>query len=197
MFYKNRIIDFLKENLTDRAYMLWDGINKALPDIWEKPTSSTGKYHKKLNGDIPSQAEHVYQMLYATKKLLRIFNIECKTTDSDKLFFAIVLHDSLKYGNLGTRTHSDKEHDRLAANMILSNKETFLKLFSEEQFTLLEETVRFHSGRWSTDAIDKIFSFKDISIEAFFVHLMDMMSTEDLIQTDIRDNDNCEHNTHS
>ena len=186
MVYKQRIVDFLKENLTDRAFSLWDGINKTLPDTWEKPTSSTGKYHKKLNGEVPSQAEHVYQMLYATKKLLKLFDIECKTINSDKLFFAVALHDSLKYGELGTRKHTDNSHDRLAANMVLSNKNTFLKLFSEEQLQVMDEAIRFHSGRWSTDA-PKDFNFKGYEPTTLFIHILDMLSTSDLIQTDIRE----------
>jgi len=188
MFYKKRIPEFLKENLTDRAYTLWDGINRLLPDTWDKPTSSTGKYHKKSNGEVPTQAEHVYQMLYAAKKLLRLFDIECKTDDSDKLFFAIALHDTLKYGKLGTRAHSDKTHDSLAADMILFYKETFLKLFNEQQVQVIEEAIRFHSGRWSTDVRDKVnFKFEDYKSFTLFVHFLDMMSTEDLIQTDVRE----------
>lgn len=188
MNYKEKIIELLEKNMTEKGFKLWEGIDKILPDIWERSTSSTGKYHKKLNGEVPDIAEHVYHMLYSTVKLLKMFNIKKNTTDADKLLLAVALHDSLKYGKLGTRTHTNYSHDKEAADMIASNKGTFLKILDQEQFCVLEEAVRFHSGRWSTDVPkDKEFTFKDYNPESFFVHIMDMMSTADLIQTDVRD----------
>lgn len=188
MIYKDKISTLLKKNMTEKGFKLWKGINTILPDIWEKPTSSTGKYHKKKNGDVPSQAEHVYHMLYACSKIMRLFNIETKTTDADTLLLAVALHDSLKYGNLGTRKHTDYTHDKQAADMIAQNKGTFTKLLTEDQFFILEEAVRFHSGQWSTDVRNKEgFDFRDLNPTTLFVHILDMMSTADLIQTDVRE----------
>lgn len=188
MTFKERIIQLLEENMTENGFKLWKGIDKILPDIWEKPTSSTGKYHKKRNGEVPSNAEHVYHMLYSACKLLRMFGVEKKTSDADKLLFSVVLHDTLKYGPQGTRKHTDKQHDKAAADMISSNKDTFLKILSENQFASLETAVRFHSGQWSTDVLkNQLFTFSDYEPEVLFLHMLDMMSTADLIQTDVRD----------
>jgi hypothetical protein len=190
MNYKEKVIEILEANMSERGFKLWKGINQILPDIWDKPTSSTGKYHKKQNGDVPNIAEHVYQMLYAAVKTLRMFNATPKTPDADKILMAVALHDSLKYGNMGTRKHTDKQHDKLAADMIASNRDTFSKLFSDDQLHTLEEAVRFHSGQWSTD-IPKNEKFEwsksELKTETFFVHLLDMFSTADLIQTDVRE----------
>jgi len=190
MNYKEKVIELLEKNMSERGFKLWRGIDKILPDIWNKPTSSTGKYHKKHNGDVPDIAEHVYQMLFVTFKLFRMFDVSSKTPDADKLLMAVALHDALKYGNLGTRKHTDKEHDKQAADMIASNKETFQRLLNEEQLYTLEEAVRFHSGRWSTD-IPKNENFdwstSKLRKETFFVHMLDMLSTADLIQTDVRE----------
>ena len=188
MFYKERIVDLLEKHMTEKGFKLWSGINKMLPDTWDKPTSSTGKYHKKKNGEIPCQAEHVYHMLYSAIKVYRLFNIASKTTESDKLLFAIVLHDSLKFGELGNRKHTDYKHDKAAADMVSQNKETFRKILTEEQFYCMEEMIRFHSGRWSTDLPKNTeLNFRDYNPETLFIHILDMMSTADLIQTDIRD----------
>jgi len=188
MNYKEKVNELLEKSMTERGFKLWSGIDKILPDIWNKPTSSTGKYHKKLNGDVPDIAEHVYQMLFAANSIMRMFDIMPKTPDADKMLMAVALHDSLKYGNLGTRKHTDKEHDRLAADMIASNQETFKKLLNEEQYTILEEAVRFHSGRWSTDVPkNEKFDWDNYKTETFFVHMLDMLSTADLIQTDMRE----------
>ena len=190
MDYTKKVIDLLEKNMSERGFRLWSGINKILPNIWNKPTSSTGKYHKKLNGDVPDIAEHVYQMLYVTFKLFRMIDIVAKTPDADKMLMAVALHYALKYGNMGTRKHTDGDHDKAAADMIASNCETFKKLLNHEQLDTLEEAVRFHSRRWSTD-IPKNEKFdwskSKLRKETFFVHMLDMLSTADLIQTDVRD----------
>ena len=188
MDFKEKVIDLLENNMTEKGFKLWKGINQMLPDAWNKPTSSTGKYHKKQNGDVPVQAEHVYHLLYSTVKLFRMFNIQPNTSNADKLLFAVALHDSLKYGELGTRKHTSKTHDKDAADMVSQNKDTFEKIMTEEQFFVMEEAIRFHSGQWSTDVPrNKEFTFKDYNPETFFIHILDMMSTADLIQTDVRE----------
>lgn len=186
--YKEKVIKILEENMTEKGFKLWKGINSILPDSWDKPTSSTRKYHKKMNGEVPSQAEHTYHLLYCTTKIMRLFNYKTKTSDGDKMLLAAALHDSLKYGTLGTRRYIDNKHDKEAADMIASNKDTFLKILSDEQFYMLEEAVRFHAGQWSTDvAKDRKFDFKDYNPETLFIHILDIMSTVDLIQTDVRE----------
>ena len=188
MDYKKKVEDLLKEYMTEKSFKLWSGINSRLPDIWNNPTSSTGKYHKKQNGDIPVQAEHVYHMLFATIKISRLFGIELKTTNCDKLLFAVALHDSLKYGQLGTRKFTDSKHDKNAGDMVSENKETFEKILTTDQFFVMEEAIRFHSGQWSTDVPkNKTFKFNDYNPETLFIHILDMMSTADLIQTDMRE----------
>jgi hypothetical protein len=186
--YKEKIFKLLEENMTEKSFKLWEGINRLLPDTWDKPTSSTGKYHKKLNGTVPTQAEHVYQMLFSAVKIFKFLGCSKKTQNADKLLFAIALHDSLKYGMMGNRVHTDNKHDKEAADMISSNRETFLKVLNENHFYVMEEAVRFHSGRWSTDVPrDKEFDFKDYNPETMFIHMLDMLSTADLLQTDVRD----------
>ncbi len=186
--YKERIVELLEKNMTEKAFKLWKGIDSMLPNIWSKLTASTKKYHKKLNGEIPDIAEHVYHMIYAGVKLLRMFDIESKTSDADKILLALVLHDSVKYGNLGTRKYCDNAHDKEAADMIASNESTFRKLLTEEQFQVMEEAVRFHSGKWSTDVPkNKEFEWNEYNPETLFIHMLDMLSTADLIQTDVRE----------
>jgi len=184
--YFEKIKELTEKNMTEKGYKLWRGIDGILPKIWSKPTSSTGKYHKNGYGEIPNIDEHVYQMLYSTIKILRMFNIETKTPESDSLIFSVILHDALKYGKLGTRKHTDYTHDKLGADMISENKETFCKIMSEEEFFRMEEAVRFHSGQWSTDAKNNgDFSFKQYNPETMFVHMLDMLSTADCLKTDM------------
>lgn len=190
MNYIERITEFLEKNLSERSFKLWNGIQGRLPKTFELPTSSTGKYHKKLNGEIPTQGEHVYQLLYSASKIMKMFGYELKSSKSDSLLLAIALHDSVKYGMNGFRKFTDNTHDKNMADILHQNKETFLKLFSEEEFNVMEEAVRFHSGRWSTDVPkNKPFTFKDYNPETMFVHMLDMLSTADVLQTDVREDD--------
>lgn len=189
MNYKQKMDEILEKNMSEKGFKLWKGINKILPDAWELPVSSTKKYHKKSDGRVGNIAEHTYEMLFSVVKLLRMFNYKPKTTDADTLLLAIAFHDSLKYGQFANRKHTDGKHDKEAADMISSNKETFRKLLSEEQFNILEEGVRFHSGRWSTDVPNQsTFDWNDYRPSTFFIHLLDMLSTADCLQTDIRGN---------
>lgn len=196
MNYLEKIKKLLEVNMTERGYKLWEGINNLLPDIWNKPTSSTGKYHKKKDGRVPNIDEHVYEMLYASVKLFSTFNIYPKTPDADALLFAVVLHDSLKYGKWGSRKFVDNQHDKAAADMVKNNENTFLKLMNENQYHALEEAVRFHSGRWSSDVThNNSFDINKLSAMTLFVHVLDMMSSKDLIQTDVRNSNDIDFNS--
>ena len=187
MEYRGKITELLKSNMTERGFKLWKGIDSMIPDTWNRPTSSTKKYHKKLNGDVTTNGEHVYEMLYSAVKIYRLFGFKVNTSDCDKILFGLSLHDILKYGKMGDRKHTDTKHDKEAADLVSVNKNTFLEILNEEQFEIMEECMRFHSGRWSTDVQkNKPFSFKDYNPETLFVHILDMMSTQDLIQTDVR-----------
>lgn len=188
MNFKEKLFNTLNENMTVNGFKLFKEICKIIPDVWDKPTSSTGKHHKKKNGHIPTNAEHTYHLVYAVTKISSLFNVYMLSSDGDKLLFSAALHDSLKYGTLGTLKHTDRKHDKNAADMVSQNKKTFEKIMSEEQFFVLEEAIRFHSGRWSSDVPkNKKFDFKDYNPETLFLHILDMLSTNDLIQTDVRD----------
>jgi HD domain len=187
-FYHRKIIELLEQNLTEKAFKLWRGIDQRIPNCWDKLTSTTKKYHVKSNGEVTTQGEHIYEMLYAAVKIMSLFGYEPNTTDADKLLLAIALHDTMKYGTLGTRLHTDRQHDKYAADMVASNKSTFNKIMTDEQFFVLEEAVRFHSGRWSTDVHDKhSFNFRDYNPETLFVHILDMLSSRDVLKIDVEE----------
>ena len=74
MDYYTRIEELLKEYMTEKGFHFWKAINGKLPNIWDRPTSSTGKYHLKEGGRVPDCAEHVYGMLFAASKILKMFS---------------------------------------------------------------------------------------------------------------------------
>ena len=182
MNYEEKLIDFLKSNMTELGFRLWNAINNRLPSVWEKLSSSSKKYHRKAEGYVPSIAEHTYEMLFAASKLIKMFNINPRTQEADVIYYSIAFHDSLKYGVDGNLDHTISEHDKLAGDMIATNIETFKKVLTEVQVKLLEDSVRYHSGQWSTDAKGTNFNFKDRDPIAMFIHMLDMLSTVDLIK---------------
>lgn len=185
MDFEKWMIKLLEKNLTNRAFDLWSKINSRLPGIWDRLSSSSKKYHKRQDGRVPNLAEHTCEMLYAAVKLLRMFGAEPRTSYADSLLLSVMFHDSLKYGcdGLGNGGHTVGSHDKLAADMIMSNEATFRKILNKEEFMILEESVRFHSGRWSTDVPNQHeFDVYDFKPEAIFLHTLDMLSTADLIK---------------
>jgi len=184
--YKEKMTTLLRDNLTNFAFSLWTGANEKIPSIWDRPSSSSGKYHNKENGYVPSLAEHTYEMLYACIKIWSLFEIQPKTEAGDILLLALAFHDIFKYGKEPDKSnHTDGTHDKLCADLIEKGKNTFLKVMSENSVNLLEECVRFHSGRWSTEA-PKDFDFKKYHSFTLFVHFLDMMSSRNLIHLEGR-----------
>jgi len=181
MDYMEKIDGLLYTNMTERSFLLWKGLKEKIPDVWQRLSSSTGKYHRRRDSTVPSIAEHTHEMLVACVKLLSIFNISPKSLDSDILLFSVVLHDSFKYGIDPTNSrYTNTKHDQLIGDIIRENKSVFMRIFTEEQVCLLEKCTRYHPGRWSSDS-DVNFSFSNLPVEVFFLHILDMLSTADLL----------------
>jgi hypothetical protein len=81
MNYQEKITKLLENSMTERGFKLWNGINSMLPNIWDKLTASTRKYHKRKDGSVPCIGEHTFEMLYAAEKIMSMFNINPKTND--------------------------------------------------------------------------------------------------------------------
>lgn len=173
--------------MTESGYKLWKAIDARIPNIWEKLSSSSKKYHKKADGSVPTIAEHTYHMLHAASKVMKMFNYDPQSTGADTLLMSIVFHDGLKYGLKGKNPHTSRTHDKDAADMVEANKKTFMQVISESEVNDMVDIIRFHSGQWSTDTKIKDFSFSDRTPLAMFVHTLDMLSTSDSIQTDVRE----------
>jgi 23S rRNA maturation-related 3'-5' exoribonuclease YhaM len=186
--YQTAISELLERNLTTRAFKLWKQLNSLFPNIWDLPTSSTGKYHKKKDGRVPTCAEHVYSMLYSSVKIMRMFSVDKRSSDGDVLLLAVALHDALKYGMFGTQRHTDYSHDKLMGDVIVENEDTLREIFTEDQIKNLELMIRFHSGRWSTDHDnkDKI-DFTQFPQYVLFIHMLDMLDTANCLKHDLED----------
>ena len=181
--YKEKIDELLEKNMTEKGFVLWKGINTLVVDIWNRPSSSSGKYHQKSDGRVHDIAEHTYEMMFNALKIIRMLDITPKSGRCDAVLFAIGLHDILKYGEHGELKHTTGKHDRLAGDLISGNFETFRKFMDDKDIIVMVEAARFHSGRWSTDVKDRnSFDFKNFFPETMFVHCLDLLSTADCLK---------------
>jgi hypothetical protein len=176
-----KIDDLAKQSLTPKGYKLFSFVNSKLPDIWNRSSSSSMKYHKKADGSIPTIAEHSFEMFQAAVKTIQMWGNETISKRNDAFLMAIILHDSLKYGPTGKNPHTTRNHDQQLANFFLSKKEIFLKHFNEEEFALFLSCIRFHSGRWSPDAKGIPDVLYNLPPEVIIVHFLDMVSTKDCL----------------
>ena len=175
------IRSILKENMTDKGFEFWDKLDSKIPNVWDRPTSSTGKYHQTEDGRVPVQAEHICLMLNTAVRLYKMFDITPKTSDADMLALAVVLHDSFKFGEDGKGKYTHKKHDTIIADKIVDKKDWFMSILDEDQCHILQEAVRFHSGRWSNEATPEYDSNK-LSKYSQFVHTLDMLDTANLLK---------------
>jgi len=171
--------EILKRQLTQKSFDLWIGIRERISNnCWKKPTSSTGKHHQKEDGRVPSVAEHTFEMLYAADKIIGMFE---GIVNKDIIFLSIVLHDSYKYGFVKTCKHTESKHDQIIGDIIRKNSRVFEQVFSKQEVQILEETVRFHSGRWSTDAKPD-FKYSNHNSLVLFLSTLDMLSSRNLLK---------------
>lgn len=183
MNYTEAIITLAQHHMTPEGFELLMKIEGRLPDIWNKPSSSTGKYHKKADGSVPSIAHHTYEMLYAGTKIIRMFGGKMVSKQNDAIVMSIVLHDIQKYGPKGNMPHTHSHHDKSMADLLEKNIKVLRTHFSEEEAFIVINGVRYHSGRWSKSVPNMHkFDFADYHPIVMFTHILDMMSTADVLQ---------------
>ena len=183
MNYTQAMIDMARHHLTEEGMKLFLNIESRMPDIWDKFSSSTQKYHKKEDGTVPTIAHHTYEMFYGACKIIRMFGGKLKSKDNDAILMSILLHDIQKYGPKGNMPHTNNYHDRSMADLLGKNKKALMRHFTEKQADVLITGVRYHSGRWSKSVpnINK-FVFEDYHPIVMFVHIFDMLSTADCLK---------------
>lgn len=181
MSYLERIEELLAENMSERGFEFWKALDSRIVNIWEKAVSSTGKYHGKSDGRIPTIAEHTYEMLYAGIKIWDMLGKVKNTSYGDVILLSIVLHDRVKYGSNGQREYCTSEHDSMMADLLKKNKGIVKQLLTDGEFEILEESIRYHQGRWSSDS-KPTFHFSQFSPETMFLHTLDMLSFKDVIK---------------
>ncbi len=190
MNYTEAITILAQHHMTPEGFELLKKIDARIPDIWDRPTSSSGKYHKKEDGSVPTNAHHTYEMLFAGTSIIRMFGGKLKSKQNDAICMSIILHDRLKYGPKANMPHTYSHHDKAMADLLEKNKKALLTHFDEEEANLVIMGIRYHSGRWSK-SVDNMhtFDFADYPPIVMFTHMLDMMSTADVLKFPYVDNE--------
>ncbi len=178
------LIDTLFNNLSDKSFVKIELLLTKHPFIkrvFEKPSSSTNKYHVRKDGSIQTIGEHTYEMLLTTLKLISMFKVELKTKESNTILLSIFLHDILKYGLKCDTKHTLKDHDIRCVEFITTLKND---IFTDDivYFDKLVDAIKYHSGRWSTTFSKEKNSLNDLSSLTLFTHIIDMLSTKDCLR---------------
>ena len=179
-----RFNEIVSSCMTEEGIKLWDRIRNQIPPVWDRLASSTKKYHLREDGSVPNVEDHTLEMLYAASKVLSLFNIEKKTKDADIILFSVLLHDAFKYGvQPQNNPHTHRHHDKIAAETIRAARWLFQKdNYTDNQLDILEEAVRHHAGRWSTDLNKENFDSKKFNLQTIFLHILDMLSTHNCLR---------------
>ena len=185
MDYFGLINSVLQKELTPDSYVLWEAMTAAIDPVWDRKSSSSGKYHKRADGTVPSIAEHTAEMLIAAVKTVRLFpKCNKKGAAKDAILLGVAFHDAIKYGVEPSKSHHTvSNHDKLARDFVADIRDIVEECLGAYNTCVLEECLNYHSGQWSTALQD----FDQLPKESLYVHFLDMLSTADLLNISNRD----------
>jgi hypothetical protein len=148
--------------------------------FWEKPSSSTGKYHPPQSNGAGGLVRHTQAATYFATAFCRTFSIEGRA--ADQVVAATILHDLCKYG-LGGGKHTTKTHDKESADYVLACGKSYLAYIDVDCGTfcmadLLEicKAIAFHMGPWCVH--DRKKPFSAFTPAEMVVHISDMASAQ-------------------
>lgn len=156
--FQSHIDGIQPQRLQDFANFLFD----KLGDEWfEKPASSTGKYHPTFaNGD-GGLVLHTEYACEVWDYLYRGFEAQLKELVGEYAHgmgkFAVIFHDAKKYGLATIGGYTTKTHDVDGANWVMLYADEFykenpVKNIEEDvaMFGVIRDAMERHMGPWST-----------------------------------------------
>jgi len=111
--------------------------------FWDRPSSSTGKYHKEDENGKEGQVIHTLRVITVAEQLVRMDDLS--DIERDILISAASLHDICKYGVEGKSDHTLSEHPQLVMSLWEKNLLVLPKCGHDTQVI---DTILQHSGRW-------------------------------------------------
>lgn len=126
-------------------------IIESLPEYWfEKPASSTGKYHPDYALGVGGLLRHSKAAMRIGYELLENPAIGDKYTkrEKDLMLMSLLVHDGLKLGEKEEK-YTRFDHPILMGNYIVEHQEEFG--LTREDASFMQEVIKTHMGCWTTD----------------------------------------------
>jgi HD superfamily phosphohydrolase YqeK len=141
---KTKLLDFMS-SIQDNSIRSWtmSFMARAPQAFWDKPASSSGKYHKPDENGTDGQVIHTLRVCSIIEHLVRMDNIG--ELNRDILISSAILHDICKYGIEGQSEHTLSEHPQLVKSLWGKNLLILPKCPHDRKII---DTILQHSGRW-------------------------------------------------
>jgi hypothetical protein len=139
------------------------------PANFEKPASSTGKYHPQFalgEGGLVRHTKAVVKLLQVIERARPSLNWDC-------LYAAAILHDMWKYSTSSKWT--TKDHPKRAYDEVMFKSTTFSESSLTGKLEFIAEIVRYHMGRWDVEEFDDM-AYK-LPEEVSLMHYADMIAS--------------------
>lgn len=136
-----------------------------------KGASSSGKYHPvECRGALGLTIHTKYAVQAGIVLLDQDVNLDEDERNKDLIISALILHDGLKYGPLGTEQHTVPNHPDLIADLLMEKYENEDPNSNRAfYFHKLSELTRSHHGKWGNSPCNN--RCKE------YVHIADMMAS--------------------
>lgn len=160
-----------------------------IPDyFFSEAASSTGKYHPSFSQGDGGLLRHTKAAVRIAKELLvtKTFGSDFTDNESDLIYLALIMHDSVKRGDNERYTRFD--HPLLASKLIKENIDK-TKLDNDE-IKLLCSMIETHMGEWTNDYRGNKVLEPPTTKYQKFVHLCDYLSSKKFLDIKFDDNNN-------
>lgn len=152
-------------------------LHKIPPCFWDKPSSSTGKYHPRQSNGKGGLVRHSRATVLFAETFARAFDMNRE--DTDCIIASAILHDCVKYG-LTCGAYTTKTHDKDGADFIYVNGQSYIAegkdaAFTSETLLSIIRPIAHHMGRWTEHSKKKKFP-EEYSPAELIIHLADMAS---------------------
>ena len=142
----NRELSYIQsEQIKDLAKTI---LEKADDYFFEKPASSTGKYHPKFSNGEGGLVRHTKAVAFFLNELIRA-ELQAKSIDrhtADLLILCAIAHDIKKYGD-GTGEYTVNNHAELGAKF--AGNLAYKAGLPKEDYEFIHKTILCHMGPWS------------------------------------------------
>ena len=179
-------LDFIKDALL-KEFMEFC-VEEAPDYFFEMPASTTGKFHPAYTLGEGGLIKHTKAAVKIAEDLLNLE--QNQHLNADLIISALILHDSIKKGNGGSK-YTVTEHPLYAADFIGEQLEAFDMDDEEreelaERVTEIQRLIRSHMGQWNLDyRLGKELLPKPQEEDEKFVHTCDYLASRKYLTCEV------------